>query len=881
MKSHIFKQLICLTLINFSLPTNPLHSQETIKIIELSEPVNMTATEQNTDREENIATTSYNSNPTRKFAKIEIPKISKTPETLVETINPVEIRVDISDNTTHAKTNKKTNINIKTYIIEAEPNSIDSIMNEIKSNHPNIKLEKVFRTAFHGVAISVENRSNALTKLKKEDQLKNVQKQLNTPRIVTTTRDSKATKQPEQLNHPNQQNHPNQLNQLSLTSQSNLARLKALPGIINIHPTNTYQAKLEDSVPFIGGDAIRRFFDRDDQHLTGKGIKVGVIDTGIDYTHPDLQKNYQGGFDLVDDDHDPMETVKSQGEPTLHGTHVAGIIAANGRVKGVAPEAEIYAYRALGPGGVGTSDQVIAAIEKAVEDGMDVINLSLGSSVNGPDYPTSVALDRAVEKGVIAVTSNGNSGPNLWSVGSPGSSQKAISVGASTPPIEIPYVCLNSLPDKKITLQPLQGAQVWNLTKDYKIIDGGSGTPEELQEEQIKGNIVLVERGKIPFAEKVKNVSQKGAKAVLIYNNEKGSFAGSLEEKIDIPAASISREDGLIVKAELKKGTRWLDTKTRKIKDQIADFSSRGPVTHSWSIKPDVVAPGVEIDSTVPDGYLALRGTSMSSPHVAGAAALIKQAHPDWSPEQVKAALMNTAKPLQNDQGQAYIPYEQGAGRIQVDKAIAATVLAYPASLAFGSIDPSTTAKTKSSLAVTLENKSAKPQKVSFHTPKYEKGLNWGLPLSFNLGPKEKKNVPIHIEVDSTKLSKGLHHGTLEINTSSSEIGLPYLFVVGDPNHPRVMGFSFEEEEDNQGAYKYELYLPEGADEIGIALFDPMTLKYIGLLSHQTKVERGVLEQTLTREEIPFPDGAYEVIVYAVQGGMESFEQSELELGSY
>jgi len=103
-----------------------------------------------------------------------------------------------------------------------------------------------------------------------------------------------------------------------------------------------------------------------------------------------------------------METTKVGA--TLHGTHVAGIIAANGRMQGVAPEADIYAYRALGPGGQGTTEQVIEAIERAVEDGVDIINLSLGNSVNGPDWPTSEALDKAVELGVVAVTSNGNSG---------------------------------------------------------------------------------------------------------------------------------------------------------------------------------------------------------------------------------------------------------------------------------------------------------------------------------------------------------------------------------------------------------------------------------------------------------------------------------------
>ena len=126
---------------------------------------------------------------------------------------------------------------------------------------------------------------------------------------------------------------------------SEIETLKSLEDVERVDRIAYYEASLEGSVPFIGGDQARGMFDREGSRITGKGVKVAVIDTGIDYHHPDLQKNYKGGFDVVDYDRDPMETTTSQGVPTLHGTHVAGIIAANGKVKGVAPEAEIYAYR--------------------------------------------------------------------------------------------------------------------------------------------------------------------------------------------------------------------------------------------------------------------------------------------------------------------------------------------------------------------------------------------------------------------------------------------------------------------------------------------------------------------------------------------------------
>ncbi|WP_370622213.1 S8 family serine peptidase [Bacillus sp. JCM 19034] len=476
------------------------------------------------------------------------------------------------------------------------------------------------------------------------------------------------------------------LNGFSLElKEGQLDLLYDIESIESIDRVVEYSVDIDDSVPFIGGEVSRGMLDEDGERLTGKGIKVAVIDTGIDYTHPDLKANYRGGYDVVDYDDDPMETKSQQGQPTLHGTHVAGIIAANGRVKGVAPEAEIYAYRALGPGGSGTTEQVIEAIEKAVADEVDVINLSLGNTVNGPDWPTSVALDKAVEAGIVAVTSNGNSGPKMWTVGSPGTSTKAISVGASAPPIKTPYLTLVG-EDKELTVFPMGGALPWDLRRDRELVHLEYGLEDDFEHADVKGKVVLVKRGMIPFSEKAELAQKSGAKALVIYNNLSGAFVGMVEPAQGIPVVSLTKEDGewLVENMKKVKKTPHIRTVYRHEEDFIAPFSSRGPVTQTWEVKPDIVAPGVSIDSTVPNGYLGLNGTSMSAPHVAGAAALVKQAHPDWTPEQIKAALMNTAKKLVNEDGENYLPYEQGAGRIQVDKALEAKTLAYPASLTFG-----------------------------------------------------------------------------------------------------------------------------------------------------------------------------------------------------
>ena len=194
--------------------------------------------------------------------------------------------------------------------------------------------------------------------------------------------------------------------------------------------------------------------------------------------------------------------------------------------------------------------------------------------------------------------------------------------------------------------------------------------------------------------------------------------------------------------------------KTRIIeeKDVLADFSSRGPVTSTWEIKPDLLAPGVAITSTIPGGYLSMQGTSMAAPHVAGACALIKQAHPDWGPEKMKAALMNYAKPLQHQSGEFYKTYEQGAGRIQLKEAIDAQILVYPASLRFGRFQLSDRHH-EHQASITIENTSAEDKKIAFKYPKYTKGINWKLPMPFIIEPGEKKEVKITMSAHSQKLS--------------------------------------------------------------------------------------------------------------------------------
>ncbi|MTH54022.1 S8 family serine peptidase [Bacillus mangrovi] len=651
---------------------------------------------------------------------------------------------------------------------------------------------------------------------------------------------------------------------------ADLDRLAALPEVENSGPVTTYQTENQGYVPYVGGDKARGLFDSKNQRLTGKGVKVGIIDTGMDYMHPDLFRNYAGGYDLVDGDRYPMETKGKYA--TLHGTHVAGIIAANGKIKGIAPEASLYIYRALGPAGMGTSEWIIAAIDRAVKDKVDVLNLSLGNDVNGPDWPTSLALDKAVEKGVIAVAAAGNSGPGKWTLGSPATAGKAITVGASTPPIRIFSL---KIADQLIKITPLQGAASWKAVRNLGMADAGFGRENDFPQ-NVKGKLVITRRGKSSFEAKARTAERKGAAGLLVYNSEKGAFSGSVKRS-GIPAASISREDGMKVKKLISQTGSIVEMKEE---DTIASFSSRGPVTVNWQIKPDLVAPGVAITSTIPGKqYKTLQGTSMAAPLVAGAAALMKQAHPDWKPEEVKAALMNTSVPLKRESNDLYEPIEQGAGRLDAWRALQAEVLIVPGSLVFSKFE-SGKRRTAYEAKIKIVNHSDTAQKVRFSYPPKSAGLTWKIPGAETVDPRSSKNITIGLEGTPMHLVEGTHQGRLEAFVGRERFSLPYLYMMDEPDYPRLMGFELERGEE-PGTLAYQVYLPGGADEIGIALYDSASYHFTGYLDWKENVGRGRMKRILKLKDLNIPPGTYKALIFARKGKAEDVIEATIAIDNY
>jgi subtilisin family serine protease len=446
-----------------------------------------------------------------------------------------------------------------------------------------------------------------------------------------------------------------------------------------------------------------------EEGFTGKGVKIGVIDTGIDYNHPDLKGAYKGGYDFVDNDNDPMETTyndwKKSGYAeinpltgatyyTQHGTHVAGIIAGQGEnktdyaVTGVAPDADIYAYRVLGEYGSGTTEAILAAIDKAVADGMDVINLSLGRSYNDPLYVTSMALNNAVLAGVTSVVSSGNSGDRMYTLGSPGAAALAITVGASDSSEKI-AMSKGTLEGVSADLK-LLGKGLDNKVEELKgqslpIVYVGIGAASNYNDKDVNGKVVLLDRGNTTLDAKIKEAKKRGAKVVLMANSVAGegyipSYLG--ESYSFIPTFSLSYEQGTALKQKVTETATFSFDEIEQVMtegNKLAAFSSRGPARTTYDIKPEVTAPGVSVFSTVPSymhgadqignyqyAYERLSGTSMASPNVAGVAALLLQANPDLTPEQVKQVLMNTADPLNGE----YSVYEVGAGVVDPNEAV-------------------------------------------------------------------------------------------------------------------------------------------------------------------------------------------------------------------
>nr|WP_221382948.1 S8 family serine peptidase [Actinoplanes polyasparticus] len=522
------------------------------------------------------------------------------------------------------------------------------------------------------------------------------------------------------------------------------------PGVIGVRVMRTHQRANANSVPLIGAPQAWSA----PGNLHGEGIKIAVVDTGIDFTHADFggpgtkaayekaraasaapadpalfgpgAPKVKGGIDLVGDTYqpnpsapDPQPVPQPDSNPLDcqgHGTHVAGTAAgfgvtADGKTytggynaetvsgrtwnigPGVAPKADLYAVRVFGC--TGTTDLVVDAIEWAVANDMDVINMSLGVDFGASESPDAQAADNAAKAGVIVVAASGNSGPSPYLTGSPASSTRAISVAASDPIAALPGARLALGTGTDLDTAVLNGAAITGGTAlPIKVVGNGAGgiglgcSTAEFRQAGVEGAIAVVSRGECARTAKAVYGQEAGAAAVIQVNTTPDfpPYEGPITENADtnepatvtIPFLGVpSTAAGELLAADGSTGTLTATSLTNPGYLGTASFSSAGArLGDSW-LKPDVTAPGVSIASARSgsgNGSLISSGTSMASPHTAGAVALVKQAHPDWRKvEYWKAALVNTA-----DAGKVkgYVTRSNGAGLVQVQAATATQVVA-------------------------------------------------------------------------------------------------------------------------------------------------------------------------------------------------------------
>jgi minor extracellular serine protease Vpr len=617
-------------------------------------------------------------------------------------------------------------------------------------------------------------------------------------------------------------------------SPGQLAELQASAGVESVHVARTVERENATSAQYIGAPAAWG-----DTGFTGNGVNVAVLDTGVDYLHanfggPGTKEAFDAndgtviepgtfptakviaGHDFVGDDYDassddPTKQVPHPDPDPLdcngHGSHVAGSAAgfgvlANGSTyagpynsstltnsfrigPGIAPRAKVMAYRVFGC--VGSSDEaiIVAAIDRAVEDGADVINMSLGSDFGRTDEPDAEASDNAAEAGTVVVTSAGNDGPSAYITGSPGIASRAIATAALDAVQSFPGAVL-TLPSGPITAINANAAVLPSGSFAIKVLRNSSGgvslgcDPQEYVDQNVAGKIVVTVRGTCARVARAIFGQQAGAAAVVMINNTSGfpPFEGKItsnpdtgeEFEVTIPflgvrgvlgPAPTADGDNLVAADGATTGLAPTSIANPGFRG-FASFSSGGPRNVDSAPKPDVTAPGVSVVSTgvgTGNDAAVMSGTSMASPMTAGTAALVTEAHPAWSTEMIKAAIMNTA----NNSSSIFAGYNSsrgGAGVIQprraVDASVIATTTGGSGSLAFG-YEPLSGAYSET-LSLTVTNTSSDNAQVRYNLGAAFNGNARGAELTFSpnsvrLRGGETANVNVTLALDAGEVA--------------------------------------------------------------------------------------------------------------------------------
>ena len=551
----------------------------------------------------------------------------------------------------------------------------------------------------------------------------------------------------------------------------------------------------------------------------GEGVKVAIIDSGIDFTHPCFSdvgypaqtqlgdKRFTNNKVIVAKVFNMKTTSRNYTAEAIgeHGTHVAGTVACNydtpanvngvsipHGISGVAPRALLGNYNVF-PADVANarSEDIMNALEAAYADGFDVANMSLGGGASGLQDLLTIAVNNLDQANMVVAVSAGNEGPGHYTVGSPGSAARALTAGAST----VGHVVATPITVADVTAAGVEGDFV-TVTADFTALLGvvtelpinlttGLSTACVPLTTDLTGKIALISRGVCTFSTKIRNAQNAGAVAVLVSNNVAGDGIGMASDgtpdQPTVPAYNVSLNDGAALKLHNGESTTISAAPAYIVTgndDFMAAFSSQGPTDVDFRVKPDVVAPGVNVLSSIPKSYCGgnpcfafFQGTSMAAPHLAGSAAIVRQQHPTWSAAQVRSAIVNTA-----DQGVLMKSTSTeleldvniiGAGRENLFSAVNAVVALDPVSVSFGAI-PSGSGQTHA-FAVTLTNLGGAAA-FDAVVGAGSGGVSFSVsPASLTLAAGASGTVTVTMSAEKGALA-GDHQATLTISSGGSEV---------------------------------------------------------------------------------------------------------------
>ena len=587
---------------------------------------------------------------------------------------------------------------------------------------------------------------------------------------------------------------------------SALTALAQNPNVVSINPVRNYELDLSETVPYIGATAVQAAgFD-------GTGVRVAVIDSGIDYTHiafdgsgdPNDWLNNDptviepgtfptarvvGGYDFVGSvwpdgpempDPDPIDDGPGGG----HGTHVADII---GGAMGVAPGVDLYALKVCSS--VSSSCSGVAlmnAMDWAVDpngdgnpdDAVDIINMSLGSSYGDPRWDDlAFAVNNASALGVLTVASAGNSADKPYANGTPSSASTALAVAQTAVPSETQAMMEIVSPEAVAGLYAAV-FQTFSVPVTSRIeapviygdLDGDNLNGCAPFSNDLSGYIVLIDRGACNFSLKIKNVSVAGGEVGIIGLIAPGDpFNGSDggDRPIDIPGFMISQADSNTLKSAVADGGAVVSFDPANgipLVQHLVGSSSRGPAVGTNEAGPDIGAPGASISALygTGTGTEAFGGTSGAAPMVSGSAALLMDAYPDRTWSEIKAVLMNTGETDMMNAPEFFGGYQAaisriGGGEVRVDDALNSTVAAWDrnaldATLSFGFHD--VTGNQSMVKRITVRNYGNQPvtlrSNVVYRFDEDDSGVvRLSVPSWFTVTGNGSVNSPVHMHMCS------------------------------------------------------------------------------------------------------------------------------------